>query len=67
MSEIIEAVGTAVGHGTSGDATLGDRVQKAMEQAVIEALAEGVSINNSEEILRRKMDAKDRVIEGYGR
>lgn len=64
---VVGAIGTGVGHAHSGDATLGDRVQKAMENAVIEALAEGVSIFDSAEILRRKYSARDKVEAEYGK
>lgn len=65
-SIVVQAIGTAVGYGSTGDQTLADRVQAAMTAAIIEALAEGVDINDSTEILRRKMDAKDRVLNTYG-
>lgn len=67
MQGVVTSIGTAVGTSLSGDATLGDRVQQAMERAVIEALAEGVSIFDSEEIIRRKHSARDRVEADYSR
>jgi hypothetical protein len=61
---IVQAVGTSVGHGDSGDATLADRIQAAMTHAVLQALADGVPMDATEEILRRKMQAREDVLNG---
>jgi len=50
---IVEAVGTSSGTG-GRDPFLARRLNQARTQAVLDALAEGVSLNDSAEILRRK-------------
>jgi hypothetical protein len=40
-------------------------LEKAMSEAVVQALADGVSIENTEEILRRKFVERDRVLAWY--
>lgn len=56
---IVAAVGTATDSRLPG---LGERLDAAMVAAVEEALADGVSISDSEEILVRKAAARARVL-----
>jgi hypothetical protein len=61
---IVEAVGTAAGGGSGGpDAIeLSRRIEQAMVDATLEAMGEGVT--DPDEIRRRKLEARDRVLAG---
>lgn len=60
---IVEAVGTSAGRGLSRDSSLAARIEKAMTHAVLDALADGVSMDDSVEILRRKQMARQAVLD----
>jgi hypothetical protein len=60
VPRIVAAVGTAVHSGENPD--LAARIEAAQVAAIEAALAEGVSLENSAEILRRKNAARDRVL-----
>lgn len=57
--QIVSAVGTAVHSEVPG---LAEALETAMSKAVIEAMADGVSLDNSDELLKRKTDARERVL-----
>lgn len=58
---IVEATGTATG--TSRHAQLAKRIEQAMAAAVMDALADGVPMDDTEEILRRKQAARRAVLD----
>jgi hypothetical protein len=66
---IVSAVLTSVNSGQimhGGEKSpLAKLLEKAMSEAVVQALADGVSIENTEEILRRKFVERDRVLAWY--
>jgi hypothetical protein len=63
---IVAAVGTAVGvQGETERTELALLLQDAMTKAVLQALADGVDINDSDEILRRKDAARLAVLDSY--
>lgn len=62
---IVEAVGTASGQSRSP--WLAARIEAAMAQAVLDALASGVSIHDSAELLERKQAARRSVLAESGR
>lgn len=59
---IVGAVGTAVGHSSLGGKELTKRLEAAMQQAVAEALAEGISIEDSDTLRARQMAARSAVL-----
>jgi hypothetical protein len=59
---IAAAVGTAVGHSSLGGKELTKRLESAMQQAVAEALAEGVSIEDSDTLRERQLAARAAVL-----
>ena len=61
---IVEAVGSASAEGGMGKSDFSRQIEEAMSQAVLQALADGVSMENTEEILRRKQEARQRVMKG---
>jgi hypothetical protein len=63
-SRIVEAVGTAAGGGTGGPSAveLSRRVEQAMVDATLKAMEEGIT--DSDEIRKRKLEARDRVLAG---
>jgi hypothetical protein len=63
-SRIVEAVGTAAGGGTGGPnaVELSRRVEQAMVDATLKAMEEGIT--DSDEIRKRKLEARDRVLAG---
>lgn len=63
-SRIVEAVGTAAGGGTGGPnaAELSRRVEQAMVDATLKAMEEGIT--DSDEIRRRKLEARDEALKG---
>lgn len=58
--KIVEAVGSAV---NSKHAERARKISEAYEKAILEALEEGIDINDSEEILKRKAAARQRVLD----
>lgn len=63
---IVEAVLTAAGRGDQGTkSSMAKVIENAMAQAVRDAIAEGVSLDNSDELRRRQLAARDKVREGY--
>ena len=62
---IVEAVGTAVGQMGQGKSDLAQQLEEAMSKAVLQALADGVSMDDVEEILRRKDAARLAVLDAY--
>lgn len=66
MQRVVEAIGSAagkMGQGIKDD--LAERLESAMAKAVLKALEEGVDINDSKEMLRRKQLARDAVLDGH--
>jgi hypothetical protein len=63
-SGIAAAVGTSASVGLPREQGLGKRVEEAMTKAVEDALAQGVSMDNVEEIKRRKMAARLAILRG---
>ena len=57
---IVAAVGTAV---RSDDPALASRLEEAMVAAVRQAMADGVALDDSVEMLRRKAEARRQVLE----
>ncbi|HJT93453.1 MAG TPA: hypothetical protein VJ777_16205 [Mycobacterium sp.] len=57
---VVSAVGTATS--VSMNVELRAKLEKAMSDAVTQALADGVSINDSEEIRRRILEARDAAL-----
>ncbi len=57
---VVEAVATAVHSDTPG---LGNELEAAQVKAIEQALAEGVSIKDSAELLRRKAAARQTVLD----
>lgn len=67
-ANVVAAVATMSASGTQGGGRiLGDMVQEAMTKAVEDAIAEGVSVYDAEEILKRKEAARLAVEEEYHR
>jgi hypothetical protein len=62
-SKVIEAVGTSASVGLPRQPGLGKRVEDAMTKAVLDALAEGISMDDVETIKARKMAARAVVLE----
>lgn len=62
---IVAAVGTAAGKMGQGKSDLAQQLEAAMSKAVLQALADGVDINDSAEILRRKDGARQAVLDAY--
>lgn len=62
---IVEAVGSAAGV-ISRHGSLAKRIEKAQTEAVLDALAQGVSLDDSPEILRRKKAARQAVLDEGG-
>jgi hypothetical protein len=58
---IVAAVGTAV---NSDNPALADQLEMAQVRAVEQAIADGVSLENTDEILKRKAEARERVLSG---
>ena len=64
-SKIVEAVGTASGYGVAGSTNaidLSRRIEQAMVDATLEAMGEGIT--DPDEIRKRKLEARDRVLAG---
>lgn len=64
---IVEAVGIAVTPGRYGK-EVARAIEQAMSQAILDANAEGISSSeeNSVELRRRMMEARQRVIDALG-
>lgn len=62
---IVEAVGTAVHASDESRTGLAKEMENAMSKAVLQALADGVAMSDTEEILRRKMAARQEVLDAY--
>lgn len=62
MGKIIEAVGTAVHSETEG---LAEVLEAAMVKAIEQALADGISLSDTKEILRRKELARKAALESF--
>lgn len=60
-SKIVSAVGTASSR-VDGSTSLSKAIEEAQSQAVLQAMEEGVSLEDSEEILRRKRAAHQAVL-----
>jgi hypothetical protein len=60
--KIVEAVGTSAGAARIGGRELSKRIEAAMAQAVTDALAEGISINDTETIKARTLEARAAVL-----
>lgn len=58
---IVEAVGTA--SSVSGNKDLSKRIEAAMSQAVTDALAEGIAMDDTETIKARIMAARSKVLD----
>jgi len=56
---IVAATGTAA---TAKNSDLAQRLERAMSKAVLRALADGVTLDDSDEILRRKAEARAAVL-----
>ena len=64
-SAVVSAVGVIVTQG--GDATpLSQRLEEAMSQAVHTAIAEGVSVNDTEQLKARMQSAREEVLKSVG-
>lgn len=63
-SKIVEAVGTAASVGLPREHGISTRVEKAMAQAVADALAEGIPMSDTETIKARMMAARQKVLDG---
>lgn len=63
MSVVAAGVGTVATAVGGGRTSLSQRIEMAMVKAVQNALDEGVSVNNTEELLRRKDMARKAVLE----
>lgn len=60
---IAAAVGTAVGSGATGEKSdLARRLEAASVEAVEQAMADGISLDDSDEILARKQAAREKVL-----
>lgn len=59
---IVSAVGTAAASSLRGDVDLAARIEAAMSQAVTQALADGIPIEDSATIKARMMDARAKVL-----
>lgn len=64
---IVAAAAQFTGHGGIATDPLSDAIEKAMSEAVLQALADGISINDSPAILIRKQAARRAVLESYAR
>lgn len=62
---IVSAVGTATAATTTGNDDLASLLEAAMSHAVLKALADGVSIEDSETILTYKLDAHDQLLQAW--
>lgn len=61
-SKIVAAVGSAAAATGKDQSPISKQIEQAMAQAVTDALAEGIDINNSDEIKRRMLAARDSVM-----
>ena len=64
-SKKVRAVGIAVSCALSGDRPRAAAIEKAMSEAVTAALADGVSLKDSDEIKKRMMAAREKVKEDF--
>ena len=64
--KIVAAVASMTSHATIGT-PLSDQIQDAMQAAVRDALAEGLSVEKDvDEIRARQLAARDRVLQEHG-
>lgn len=61
---IISAVAVCTASAAAGGGSLGDVVQAALTNAVKQALADGIDVNDSEAIKERIMAARELVLSG---
>lgn len=60
---IVQAIGTAIG---KHDDPLHEKIDAVMLDAVMQALADGVSLDDGPEIVRRKLAARDQLYRDLG-
>ena len=58
---VVAAVATAASATTSGNYPLAEAVQNAMQQAVVQAISDGVDLHDQEEMHRRMAAARNSV------
>lgn len=64
VPRIVEAVGIASSAGKKNVAKL---IEAAMSQAVTDAMAEGVNVNDSDELRKRMMAARQKVLDQHNK
>lgn len=66
VGELRIVEGVAIASGEGGQKTdLSRKIEAAMQEAVLAANAEGISVNDSEKLKERMMAARQRVLDEY--